>query len=168
VHDANAQQLRCDFDALVWKEAENTEDFPNRITRLAANLHLLGDNIIDVKVVRNVLLFIPEHLSQVAMSIETLLDINTILWKRLAANLHLLGDNIIDVEVVRNMLLFIPEHLSQVAISIETLLDINTILWKRLAANLHLLGDNIYAKRSGWPSSSSVSQGSVDEILMCL
>jgi hypothetical protein len=119
VHDANAQQLRCDFDALVWKEAENTEDFPNRITRLAANLHLLGDNIIDVKVVRNVLLFI-------------------------------------------------PEHLSQVAISIETLLDINTILWKRLAANLHLLGDNIYAKRSGWPSSSSASQGSVDEILMCL
>jgi hypothetical protein len=78
VHEANAQQLRRDFGALVWKEAENAEDFANRITGLTTDLRLLSDNIIDVEVVQKMLQVVPEHLSQVAISIETLLDINNI------------------------------------------------------------------------------------------
>jgi hypothetical protein len=62
----------------VWEEAENVEDFANRITGLATDFRLLGDNIIDVEVVQKMLQVVPEHLSQVAMSIETLLDINNI------------------------------------------------------------------------------------------
>jgi hypothetical protein len=62
----------------VWEEAENVEDFANRITGLATDFRLLGDNIIDVEVVQKMLQVVPEHLSQVAISIETLLDINNI------------------------------------------------------------------------------------------
>jgi hypothetical protein len=62
----------------VWEEAENVEDFTNRITGLATDFRLLGDNIIDVEVVQKMLQVVPEHLSQVAISIETLLDINNI------------------------------------------------------------------------------------------
>jgi len=32
VREANAQQLRREFNALVWKEAETAEDFANCIT----------------------------------------------------------------------------------------------------------------------------------------
>ena len=78
VREANAQQLRREFSALVWKEAETAEDFANRITGLAADLRLLGDNVTDAEVVRKMLQVVPEHLAQVAISIETLLDINNI------------------------------------------------------------------------------------------
>jgi hypothetical protein len=62
----------------VWKEAENAEDFMNRITGLTAELHLLGDNIFDAEVVRKILQVVPDHLTQVTISIETVLDINSI------------------------------------------------------------------------------------------
>jgi hypothetical protein len=78
VREANAQQLRRDFSALAWKEAENAEEFANRITGIASELRLLGDNITDVEVVRKMLQVVPDHLSQVAIAIETLLDIRTI------------------------------------------------------------------------------------------
>ncbi|XP_066354890.1 uncharacterized protein [Miscanthus floridulus] len=78
VREANAQQLRREFSALVWKEVETAEDFVNRITGLAADLRLLGDNVTDAEVVRKMLQVVPEHLAQVAISIETLLDINNI------------------------------------------------------------------------------------------
>ena len=55
VREANAQQLRREFSALVWKEAETAEDFANRITGLAADLRLLGDNVTDAEVVRKML-----------------------------------------------------------------------------------------------------------------
>jgi hypothetical protein len=70
------QQLRRDFGALLWKEVERAEDFVNRITRLAANLRTLSDNITNVEVVQKMLQVVPEHLSEVAISIETLLDFN--------------------------------------------------------------------------------------------
>jgi hypothetical protein len=63
VREANAQQLRSEFGALVWKEVENAEDFMNRITGLAANLRTLDDNISDVEVVRKMLQVVPDHLT---------------------------------------------------------------------------------------------------------
>ena len=60
----------------MWKETETAEDFANRITGLAADLRLLGDDLPEVDVVRKMLQLVPEHLAQVAISIETLLDVN--------------------------------------------------------------------------------------------
>jgi hypothetical protein len=78
VREASAQQLWREFGALVWKEAENAEDFANRITGLATNLRTLGDNINNAEVVRKMMQVVPDHLTQVAVSIETLLDIKNI------------------------------------------------------------------------------------------
>jgi hypothetical protein len=63
VHEANTQQIRCEFEALMWKEAETTEDFVNRITGLAVELRLLDDNITDVEVVRKILQVLLDHLT---------------------------------------------------------------------------------------------------------
>lgn len=76
--EANAQQLRHEFAALVWKEGETAEDFSVHITGLANNLRILGDDIADSELVRKMLQVVPEHLSQVAISMETLLDLSTI------------------------------------------------------------------------------------------
>jgi hypothetical protein len=63
VREANAQQLQREFGGLVWKEAENAEDFANRITGLATNLRTLGDNISDAEVVRKMMQVVPDHLT---------------------------------------------------------------------------------------------------------
>lgn len=54
------------------------EEFSVRITGQANNLRILGDEITEVEVVCKMLQFVPDFLSQVAISIETLLDLNTI------------------------------------------------------------------------------------------
>ncbi|KAF8690661.1 hypothetical protein HU200_041034 [Digitaria exilis] len=71
VRESNTQQLRREFAAMAWKEAETAEDFTIRITCIANNLCILGDDIADVEVVRKML-------QVVAISIETLLDLNSI------------------------------------------------------------------------------------------
>jgi hypothetical protein len=63
VREANTQQIRREFEALVWKEAETTEDFMNRITGLAVELRLLDDNITDVEVVQKILQVLLDHLT---------------------------------------------------------------------------------------------------------
>ena len=55
VRESNAQQLRREFAALVWKDGETAEDFAVRLTGLANNLRILGDNITEVEVVRKML-----------------------------------------------------------------------------------------------------------------
>jgi hypothetical protein len=51
---------------------------------LSNNLRTLGDDII----VRKMLDVVPEHLEQVAISIETLLDLNTVSVKEVTERLH--------------------------------------------------------------------------------
>jgi hypothetical protein len=75
VCEANTQQFHRDFITSVWKEAENMKYFTNRITRLAADMHL-GDNITHVEVLWKMLQVVPEHMAQVSISFETLFNIN--------------------------------------------------------------------------------------------
>lgn len=51
------------------------DDFSMRISNLANNLRLLGDEIDDTEVVENVLQAVSDRFMQVAISIETLHDI---------------------------------------------------------------------------------------------
>jgi hypothetical protein len=44
---------------------------------MANGLHVLGDDITDKEVVKKMLHSVPEKLEQVAISMETLLDLNT-------------------------------------------------------------------------------------------
>jgi hypothetical protein len=75
--DASVQQLRREFGALAFKDGESVSEFGIRITSLAVNLRILGDNISDVEVVKKLLHVVPDRLSQAAVSLEMFLDLNT-------------------------------------------------------------------------------------------
>jgi hypothetical protein len=75
--DASAQQLRREFGALVFKDGESVSEFGIRITSLAVNLRILGDNISNAEVVKKLLHVVPDRLSQSAVSLEMFLDLNT-------------------------------------------------------------------------------------------
>ncbi|XP_072148540.1 uncharacterized protein [Setaria viridis] len=75
VRVSNTQKLRRDFNNIAFKDGEGIDDFSMRISGLADNLRLLGDDIDDSEVVRKILQVVPDRFMQVAISIETLLDI---------------------------------------------------------------------------------------------
>ncbi|CAO2208242.1 unnamed protein product [Urochloa humidicola] len=76
VHDSNAQELRRRLAEIHFKEGETVDDFSLRITALVDNLCTLGDHISDAEVVKKMLHVVPESLSQAAVAIEMLLDLN--------------------------------------------------------------------------------------------
>ena len=78
VREANAQKLRRELSKIEFKDGKSVNDFAMRITSLANNLQVLGNEVTDVEVVRKFLQVIPERLQQVAISIETLLDLSAI------------------------------------------------------------------------------------------
>ncbi|CAN6361579.1 unnamed protein product [Urochloa humidicola] len=78
VKEANVEALRRDFAGIAFRLGESVEEFATRITTLVNQLRILGDNITDKEVVKKMLHSVPEYLEQVAISIETLLDLSTI------------------------------------------------------------------------------------------
>ncbi|KAH7845363.1 hypothetical protein Vadar_001167 [Vaccinium darrowii] len=77
VREGNAQTLRREFNNITFKNGESIDDFYMRITGLVNNLRLLGDTIDELEVVRKMLQVVPERFDQVAIAIETLLDVGT-------------------------------------------------------------------------------------------
>ena len=55
VREANAQQLRRDFNSIAFKPGESVDDFVVRLTTLADNLRTLGDGITDAELVKKIL-----------------------------------------------------------------------------------------------------------------
>jgi len=77
VRDANAKQLLKEFNDIAFKAGESIDDFSLRIVGLANHVRILGWNLTDAEVVTKMLEVVPDHLSQVAIAIETLLDVDT-------------------------------------------------------------------------------------------
>jgi hypothetical protein len=75
--EATVDKLRHDCGDLQFKAGECVEDCAQRATTIANQLQLLGDKISDKEVIKKILHFVPEHLEQVAISIETMLDLNS-------------------------------------------------------------------------------------------
>lgn len=59
-----------------------------RITNLINNLRTLGDNVEEVRVVQKFLRVAPPRYTQIAVAIETLLDLHTISVEELMGRLH--------------------------------------------------------------------------------
>ena len=76
VREANTKKLRQEFTAIAFQDGKTVDDFSMRITGLANNIRVLGEPIFDTEVVKKLLQVVPDRLSQVAISIETLLDLN--------------------------------------------------------------------------------------------
>lgn len=75
VRKSKAQLLLRQYDAIEFKEGESVEDFSLRLNNLVTTLATLGAPIEESKVVQKFLNAVPEHLQQIALSIETLLDV---------------------------------------------------------------------------------------------
>jgi hypothetical protein len=78
VKEANAEMLRREFDDILFKPSECVEEFAMRISTMANQCRSFEDDISDKKVVKKMLQSMPEHLEQVVISMETLLDLNTL------------------------------------------------------------------------------------------
>ena len=89
---AKAQTLRKEFEAIKFKDGELVDDFAMRLTGLVNNLAILGDEIGEEKVVEKFLRVVPKKYSQVAISIETLLDLDTLSIEELTGRLRIAED----------------------------------------------------------------------------
>ncbi|WVZ88500.1 hypothetical protein U9M48_035017 [Paspalum notatum var. saurae] len=72
------QQLRREFELLEFKEGERVEDFSLRLTTLVTRMKELGQAMEDMDVVAKFLHVVPPKFSQLAQSIETLVDLDTL------------------------------------------------------------------------------------------
>jgi hypothetical protein len=78
VKEANAERLRREFGDISFKPGESVEDFSLRLNSVASELRVLGDDISDKEVIKRLLHAVPEKLEQVAISMETLLDLESL------------------------------------------------------------------------------------------
>jgi hypothetical protein len=78
VRDANAEQLRKEFDHIRFKDGESVDDFSMRLTGLTNNIVVLGGKITEPEIVKKMLHVALEPLEQVTISIETLLDLDNL------------------------------------------------------------------------------------------
>jgi hypothetical protein len=76
--EANAERLRQEFRDLAFKPGESVEDFSLRLSTVVSQLRVLGDNIANRDVIKKLLHVVPEKLEQVAISMETLLDLDSV------------------------------------------------------------------------------------------
>jgi hypothetical protein len=87
VREARRQKLRKEFDALAFKKGESVEDFALRTSNLLCELQTLGDNTTELDAVQKTLRVVPPQYSQMACSIETLLDLSTLSLEELSGRL---------------------------------------------------------------------------------
>nr|XP_051190220.1 uncharacterized protein LOC127303539 [Lolium perenne] len=78
VRDARAGTLAKEFAAIRFKEGETVDDFAIRLTGMVSQLALLGRVVAEGDSVRKMLSVLPRCYSQTALSIETLVDLDTL------------------------------------------------------------------------------------------
>ena len=76
VWESNIEQLRKELSGIRFKDGKSVDDFSMRIMGLANSITTLGGSISETEIVKKMLQVVPDHLEQVTISIETLLDVN--------------------------------------------------------------------------------------------
>jgi hypothetical protein len=74
----NAERLRWEFGEHTFKLGKTVEDFSIRLNNVVGDLRVLGDVVSDKEVIKHMLHAVPERLEQVAISMETLLDLDSL------------------------------------------------------------------------------------------
>jgi hypothetical protein len=77
IKEANTDRLRREFSNLEIKPGECVEDFALCVSAMANQLRALGDEITEKEEIKKLLHSVPDYLEQVAISIEALLDLNS-------------------------------------------------------------------------------------------
>ncbi|RLN23644.1 hypothetical protein C2845_PM07G28310 [Panicum miliaceum] len=68
------QRLRREWELLSFRDGEHVDDFALRLSVLMSSLNIYGGTIDEQRAVEKLLRVVPKKYSQIAMSIETLLD----------------------------------------------------------------------------------------------
>ena len=71
---ATLQRLRREWELLSFRVGEHVDDFALRLSGLMSSLNTYGDTIDEQRAVEKLLRVVPKKYSQIALSIETLLD----------------------------------------------------------------------------------------------
>jgi hypothetical protein len=78
VKKAQARQLHSQFDCAMFKEGETVEDFALCLNEMVATLATLEEIVEEQKVVEKILHCVPLRLKQIALTISTLLDVESL------------------------------------------------------------------------------------------
>jgi hypothetical protein len=87
VREANYEQLRMEFDEIYFKEGETIDDSSMRVIGLANNITILV-TITEAEIVKKILHVVPEPLEQVAISIETEINVNDLIVEEVMGHLQ--------------------------------------------------------------------------------
>jgi hypothetical protein len=87
VHEANAQKLLGAFENIKFHDGETIDEFAMRLNTLASELRALGEKVDEVQLIKKMLRIVPKQYQQIAMSIVTLLDLNTLSLEGLVGRL---------------------------------------------------------------------------------
>jgi hypothetical protein len=93
VRKASAQKLRRDYEQLTLRDGETVEDFVMRLTGMTYQLATLGDPEPDDKIVAKYLRVARPRYRQLIVSIETLLDIESLSVEEVTARLKTVEDD---------------------------------------------------------------------------
>lgn len=93
VKQSRAQKLLQNFESMRFKSGESVEDFSLRLQGVVSNLRLLGEDVSEEKVVRKLLRVVPRRYRQMALSIETLIDLTTLSIEDLTGRLLTVDDH---------------------------------------------------------------------------
>ncbi|XP_073351897.1 uncharacterized protein [Aegilops tauschii subsp. strangulata] len=96
VREANAQKLWRDFEGITFRDGETIDDFSLRLSGIVTGLRALGDTVEESKVVAKFLRVVPPQFAQVAIAIETLLDISTLSLDEVIGRLRVVQDRLDD------------------------------------------------------------------------
>jgi hypothetical protein len=93
VREAKAQTHRRDYDRLALKDGENVEDFALRLSTILSDLEMLGDPEDERKAVCKFLHMLPRKYCMLRLSIESLLDLNSMSIEELCGCLLIVEKN---------------------------------------------------------------------------
>jgi hypothetical protein len=78
VRKSTAQSLRAEYEQIAFHDGESVEDFSLRLSNIVQRLAILGDPELESKVVAKYLRVARPRYRQLVVSIETLLNIDTL------------------------------------------------------------------------------------------
>ena len=78
IHEEKLATLSKQYNDIRFADGETIDDFAMRITNMVAQTAQLGETVLEKCVIRKFLSVVPKRYSQIALSIETLIDLDTL------------------------------------------------------------------------------------------